>query len=147
MAGEDMGANQVNSEVSLPEGRSLKASFNRQTRAMFRKQWTFQWRNRGQNCWCVAASTMPQRPSQLGAAKVHGATKDRTHYIAIRSLLFTPIFFCIIMLVVQQIVNQLLSGSSFECGHKCTVCCNDAAKTDCFNVTGDAYCDTTYQYW
>lgn len=38
-------------------------------------------------------------------------------------LLSTPIFFCILLLVIQQIVNiLLLSSDDFKCGCKCTKC-------------------------
>ena len=141
MAGEDMGASQVNSEVSLPEGRSLKASFHRQTRAISASSGSSNGATEGKT-----SCALPRRCCS-DALRLGALGSRRIPRYASRSLLFTPIFFCISMLIGQKIVNILLSGSDLHCGQKCTVCCNDAAKTDCYDVTGDAYCDTTYQYW
>lgn len=60
-----------------------------------------------------------------------------------------PILFCLIMLIIQVVVNRLLlNNRNLKCGHKCNECCTNAALTEgCYAATPAKPCDLTQTYW
>ncbi|PNH11475.1 ABC transporter A family member 12 [Tetrabaena socialis] len=82
--------------------------------------------------------------AQANALLRKSATYQKRNVRTNICLLSSPIFFCVILLIIKLLINNVfLSGPDFECGCKCMQCCRNGQN--CRELQ-QGFCDTDQGY-
>lgn len=101
-------------------------------------------------------STMPTERTRKGASLATQSSAllrkniilQRRSWLTNVCLVFMPMLFCVLLFVMQQLVNEELDTRDFRCGCKCLKCCdwvvNNATgqyEQQCYEATNDRPCN------